>query len=152
MPHGTHEMSMNVPIFSVFSFVSDMDNWAPLINGYVEHKKLNEKQSTWKFKGDLGIIQKTIYMGVEITEWKEPTLITFDLVGLNENFKGNGYFQATPINQSKTNVTSSLNITAKGFKAPVANPVLKSLVPKTTMELTKAIEKKLASYQRLALT
>ncbi|WP_407270469.1 CoxG family protein [Radiobacillus sp. PE A8.2] len=142
MPSGTHEVSVNSPINTIWDFVSDMNNWAPLVPGYVEHNKRNEKQSTWKFKGDVGIIQKKVSMQIDITEWKEPTLVTFDLKGLSENFTGKGYFKAEAISQNQTKMTGNITITAAGMTGPMINSVLKSFVPKTATDLTNNIAKK----------
>ncbi|WP_106496509.1 CoxG family protein [Lentibacillus sp. Marseille-P4043] len=139
MPSGEHQLELDIPIEHVWSFVSDMNKWAPLVPGYMEHEILHERKSTWKFKGEIGIIQKTVHLQIDITKWQEPTRVTFNLTGLNENVKGNGYFVAKTLAGNKTEVTSYLGVTAKGMKGPVINSVLKSLVPKTTRELTEAI-------------
>ena len=83
MPSGTHTTELDLPIEKVWDFVKDMDRWAPLVPGYIEHEIINDKQSTWTFKGDIGIMQKTVKLQIDITEWTEPSLVTFDLTGLN---------------------------------------------------------------------
>lgn len=92
MPSGVHQIDLNVPIYSIRNFVSDMDHWAPLIPGYIDHKMMNERISTWKFKSDLDIIKKTIHPSGEYKRMGKPTKVTFDLTGINENFVGHGYF------------------------------------------------------------
>lgn len=139
MPGGTYEVELNLPIGEIWGFVSDMDKWAPLVPGYIEHKILGEMQSTWTFKGDLGIMKKTVKLQVDITEWTEPTTVKFNLTGLSEKFTGNGYFQAEAMSESKTKMTGNLDITAKGVMGRVINPILKSFVPKTAEHLTNAI-------------
>jgi carbon monoxide dehydrogenase subunit G len=143
MPSGKHEIEMNVPISDVWKFVSDMNRWAPLIPGYIDHEILNERESTWTFKGDLGIVHKKVQLKVIITEWQEPNKVTFDLIGLSEKFTGGGSFYAKTISDRKTNMTGHLNIKASGMLGSVINPVLKSFVPKMTKELTEAVADKL---------
>ncbi|MBM7599364.1 carbon monoxide dehydrogenase subunit G [Virgibacillus halotolerans] len=143
MPRGKHQLKVDIPIEQVWSFVSDMNKWAPLVPGYMEHDILNDKQSTWKFKGDLGFVQKTVNLKIDITQWQKPTKVTFNLTGLDDNFKGDGYFEATSVHEKLTKVTGFLNITAKGLKGPMINTVLKSFVPKTTQQLTEAIAEKM---------
>lgn len=150
MPDGTHQTELQIPIENVWSFVSDMNKWAPLVPGYRDHEILNERQSTWKFIGDVGFMQKMIRLKIDIKEWQEPNKVTFDLRGLNENFKGNGYFEATAVNGKKTKITGHLTINAKGMKGPVLNPVLKSFVPKMTKDLTVAITRKLTKLETVA--
>ncbi|MCG7344758.1 SRPBCC family protein [Sporosarcina sp. ACRSL] len=147
MPSGTYTTEIDVPIEKVWDFVSDMNRWAPLVPGYIEHEILSDTQSTWTFKGDIGIMQKTVKLQIDITEWKEPTLVTFDLKGLNENFAGDGYFKAEALSDSKTVMHGNLDITAKGVMGPMINTILKSFVPKTAEDLTKAIAEEITNIE-----
>lgn len=143
MPEGKHDIIIDVPIEQVWDFVKDMDNWAPLLPGYISHEKLNEKQSNWTFKETVGVLKKKISLQVTIKEWTEPTRVTFDLKGINENLTGNGYFNAENLGQNQTKMTGYLEMTAEGALAPVMNAVMKSSLPKSGQELTEAIAKKL---------
>ncbi|MEW9677730.1 SRPBCC family protein [Lentibacillus sp. L22] len=150
MPSGKHQTELDIPIEHVWAFVSDMNKWAPLVPGYLEHQILHERQSTWKFKGEVGPVQKTVHLQIDITSWQAPKKVTFDLTGLSENLKGSGYFEAMAITRDKTKITSHLDVSAKGMMGPVINPVLKSFVPKTTRELTEAIAKEIMSREAVS--
>ena len=50
------------------SLVLSID-WAPLVPGYIEHEILNENESMWKFKSELGMMKKIIQLKVVITNW-----------------------------------------------------------------------------------
>ncbi|OXS57605.1 carbon monoxide dehydrogenase [Cohnella sp. CIP 111063] len=139
MPNGIHTIELPVAIDRIWDFVSDMNKWAPLVPGYIEHEILSERQSTWAFKGDLGFMKKTVKLKIDIKEWLEPTKVTFDLSGLSDNFGGNGYFEAEAVNANTTKMTGYLDITAKGAMGPMVNSILKSFVPKTAQELSEAI-------------
>ena len=143
MPNGTHSVNVPLSIETIWSFVSDMNNWAPLVPGYIEHEILSENQSTWKFKGDLGFMKKTVKLQIDIKEWNEPTQVLFDLKGLSENFNGGGYFEAEVIDEHHTKMTGHLDITAGGMMGPMINSILKNFVPQTAQELTDAIVAKL---------
>jgi carbon monoxide dehydrogenase subunit G len=147
MPSGTYIKEMDVSIERIWEFVKDMNKWAPLVPGYIEHEILNEKQSTWVFKGDIGIMQKTVKLRIDITEWIEPTRVSFDLTGLNENFSGSGYFEAEIISENFTRMNGNLDITAKGVMGPMVNVILKTFVPKTAEELTEAIGNKIIEIE-----
>jgi carbon monoxide dehydrogenase subunit G len=142
MPSGTHQESIDLPIEKVWSFVKDMDNWAPLIPGYISHKKFNDRLSTWEFYQDIGILKKKISLMVTIREWIPPNKVTFDLKGLNEKFTGNGYFLAESLGANKTKVTGYLEINAEGAMGKVVNKILKTSIPKTAQEITSAIADK----------
>lgn len=129
MPSGKHTIELPVSIERIWNFVSDMNNWAPLVPGYISHEIQNERRSTWSFKGDLGFMQKTVKLQIDITSWIEPTKVTFDLTGLSDNFAGDGYFEAEALDESRTRMTGCLDITAKGAMGPMINSILKILCP-----------------------
>jgi carbon monoxide dehydrogenase subunit G len=139
MPSGIHHVVLEVPIERIWSFVKDMDHWAPLVPGYIQHKKLNSRQSMWEFYADIGIIKKKVSLMVTIREWIEPTKVTFDLKGLEDNFTGKGYFKATALEKNKTRMTGYLEIVAEGIMGRVINNVLKTSIPELTEELTNNI-------------
>ncbi|API93629.1 MULTISPECIES: CoxG family protein [Virgibacillus] len=147
MPSGTKKVTLNVPIEHVWNFVSDMNYWAPLVPGYIDHEIINDKESTWTFKGDLGIVHKKVHLKVIITKWEKPEKVTFDLKGLSEKFTGSGAFNAKAINADQTKMTGHLDIKAGGIMGPVINPALKSFVPKMTSELTEAISQEITKRQ-----
>jgi len=149
MPSGVHRIELNIPIQKVWDFVSVIDNWAPLVPGYISHEMINEKESTWSFKGDLGFMKKTVKMKVDITGWEEPNRVTFNLTGVSDNFTGNGYFLAEKKGDGSTLITGSLDITAHGAMGPMINSILKSFVPQTTEELTIAVAKKIVETENL---
>lgn len=139
MPSGTHVKELDISIDKTWEFVSDMNKWAPLVPGYIAHEIISEKKSTWTFKGDMGMMQKIVTLQIDITEWKEPALVTFDLKGLNENFEGSGYFEGISLSTTTTKMTGHLDILAKGMMGPMINQILKSFVPKMATALMEAI-------------
>ncbi|MEG0440137.1 SRPBCC family protein [Solibacillus cecembensis] len=143
MPQGTHTLSVPLSIETIWEFVQDMNNWAPLVPGYIEHEILNENESTWAFKGDLGFMKKTVKLKIDIKEWNEPSAVIFDLSGLSDNFKGGGYFKAEKVSDNETLMTGNLDITAGGMMGPMVNQILVKFVPQTATELTEAIVTKL---------
>ncbi|WP_186579593.1 CoxG family protein [Aquibacillus kalidii] len=147
MPSGSHQVEVNASVDTIWDFVSDMNKWAPLVPGYVEHTILSENQSTWKFKGDVGVVKKTVSLQIDITEWQKPNKVMFNLKGLNENFVGKGFFEAEVLSETTTKMTGNLDITAKGMLGPMANNILRSFLPKTTVEFTDAIANKLTRLE-----
>jgi len=147
MPDGKHTVELPVTIGNIWAYVSDIDRWAPLVPGYIEHQIISDRQSTWSFKGDLGFMKKTVKMRIDITEWTEPTRVTFNLTGLSDNFAGNGFFEAEELGGARTRMTGYLNVEAKGPMGPMINQILKSFVPKTAEELTAAVAGKILEVQ-----
>lgn len=139
MPSGLHQMELDIPIHRAWLFVKDMNNWAPLVPGYHGHEQLNDRQSTWTFTGDAGIVQKTVHVRLIIQEWQEPSKVAFTLKGINENFSGDGYFQADTLGPSTIRMIGFLQISAKGLAGPMINPILKTLLPKTMKHFTERV-------------
>lgn len=143
MPSGMHQAVINLPIARIWEFVADIDNWAPLMPGYITHERINERQLTWEFHSDIALVKKKISMLVEIQEWIEPVKVAFTLKGLNEQFTGYGYFTAKPIQEDQTKMTGYLDIHAEGIMGKVMNKILKTSLPKTAEALTAAIAEKM---------
>lgn len=143
MPQGSHTVEVPLNIDTIWAFVHDMNNWAPLVPGYIDHEIITERQSTWTFKGDLGFMKKKVKLQIDIKEWNEPSEVLFDLKGLSDNFIGGGFFKAEVIDENTTNMTGHLDITAAGMMGPMINQILTKFVPQTAQELTDAIVAKL---------
>ncbi|MCH6268988.1 CoxG family protein [Neobacillus citreus] len=143
MPTGMYQTEVDIPINKVWDFVKDMDNWAPLIPGYIQHRKFTNRQSTWEFNSNIGFIKKKISLMITIKEWIQPTKITFQLKGVNEGLSGEGYFLAEAVDKNKTKITGFLELTAGGAIGPVVNAILKSQLPKVTTDMVTAIATKL---------
>ena len=143
MPQGTHIVEVPLDIYTIWEFVHDMNKWAPLVPGYIDHEILSERQSTWAFKGDLGFMKKTVKLQIDIKEWNEPSEVIFDLKGLSDNFNGGGYFRAEVIDERTTRMSGHLDITAGGMMGAMVNQILTKFVPQTAQELTDAIVDKL---------
>lgn len=143
MPSGMHQVEVNIPINQVWNFVSNMENWAPLIPGYIQHRKYTNRQSSWEFYSKIGFIKKKISLMIMIKEWMAPTKVTFTLKGINEKLSGGGYFLAEAIDQNKTRITGFLEMTGGGAMGPMANALLKSQLPKVTEQMVTSIAEKL---------
>lgn len=141
MASCSHQAEVKIPIESLWEFVSNIDRWAPLVPGYNDHTIINDRESTWSFYTDVGIMKKKIQLKVEIETWQEPEKVTFNLEGINEKISGEGYFWAKK--ENRTNImTGCLTIRAEGLMAKMANSILSSSLPSITVELTEAVARK----------
>ncbi|OAS88583.1 CoxG family protein [Metabacillus litoralis] len=147
MPSELYKVEVNIPIQSIWDFVSVMDNWAPLVPGYIEHEILNDSESIWKFKTDLGVIKKKVELKVDITDWIKPKKVIFNLTGINEKMTGKGYFEAQIIDTNNTLMTGYLEITPEGKMAKLINSKLKKNLNELTKELTEAIIAKIKEVE-----
>lgn len=97
MPEVEHTTTIAASLPDVWNFVEDMDNWAPFLTGYQRHEKLNKDESIWVVKGELSGLTRTAEFKVQVTEWNEPTRVTFVMQGLQEPVTGSGEFIATDL-------------------------------------------------------
>jgi carbon monoxide dehydrogenase subunit G len=140
-------MELDIPVHRAWGFVKDMNNWAPLVPGYTTHEQLNDRQSNWTFTGDAGIVQKTIHLRIDIKEWQEPTKVTFTMKGINENFSGDGYFQADTLSETSIKMTGYLQISAKGVTGPMINQILKTMLPKMIKKFTEKVADRMVKLE-----
>lgn len=93
MAEVQHTATTAQSIEDIWEFVREIDNWAPMVAGYVSHEKQNADDSNWVLKGDLGSVTRTLKFRVHVTEWAGPDRVTFELEGINEQMTGSGVFQ-----------------------------------------------------------
>jgi len=149
MAHAVHHVQLDTSVLKIWDFIRDINNWAPLVPGYAEHEIVNDTESTWKLHGDIGIIQKTVKLTVNITECNEPSYIRFQLSGLNSTCTGDGYFKATALSNQKTEVTGCLNLTVKGMMAPMINPTLRAIIPRVGKDFTEKVAATIMERQEI---
>lgn len=145
MPSSKHIVELDVPYDKVWAFIEDLQNWAPLMPGYIAHRIVNEQEATWEFLGDFGFMKKKVSLKIERIIRVEPSMVTFDLEGLQDNIDGSGYFEIQAGNEGNARLIGQLDISAGGFMGAMVNNVLKTFVPDTTAQLVEAIKSELQS-------
>lgn len=90
MPEVVANVRVDSSLASVWDFVSDMDNWAPMMKGYVRHEKQSEADSVWTLTGDLGPFSKTVDLKVHVTEWLDQERVAFEMEGVTEQVSATG--------------------------------------------------------------
>jgi carbon monoxide dehydrogenase subunit G len=139
MAEGFYEKLVGASIENVWDCVSDLEKWAALVPGYMEHTLISEEESEWKFKVDAGLIKKKIHAKVEIKEWVKPNKVTFTLTGLNEKFSGRGSFEASRMSMHETLVRGRLSIRPDSSMGKLITPMIERIVPEMTRELTNNV-------------
>lgn len=90
MPEVEYTTTMALPRAVVWDFIKDMNHWAPFLTGYQTHEIVDETDSIWTLKGDVGILSRMVKLQAHITEWVDEQRISFTLTGLNEKVDGGG--------------------------------------------------------------
>lgn len=92
MPEVEYTTTMNLSREVIWDFVKDMNNWAPFVTGYQQHVVIDDADSDWTLKGDVGILSRQVRLRAHITEWVDLERVSFTLTGLNEKVDGGGVF------------------------------------------------------------
>ncbi|MCB9561281.1 MAG: SRPBCC family protein [Kofleriaceae bacterium] len=95
MPEVEYATTMPLGRPQIWEFVKDMNNWAPFVTGYQGHEIIDDTDSIWTLKGDVGILSRTVKLRAHITEWIDQERVTFTLTGLNEKVDGGGVLVMT---------------------------------------------------------
>jgi carbon monoxide dehydrogenase subunit G len=143
LPSSSCERKVMIPIEEIWNFISDMNNWAPLVPGYKTHTMINNEQSIWVCKGDIGAIQKTVQLTIFITEWRQPEKVAFTLSNTSKQLVGQGYFQAEKLCNKQTKIIGSLTITVKGLSGKIINSALRAILPKIIANFTDTVIKQI---------
>ena len=102
VPEVVYTTVVNAPQLSIWDFVKDMDNWAPFVTGYQSHEVIDDFDSIWTLKGDVGVLSRVVQFRVHITEWAGPTRVAFTMSGINEQTEGEGLFVMGPTAEAET--------------------------------------------------
>ncbi len=144
MPDISYTTTMGAPRAKVWDFVRDMNNWAPFTRGYLSHEIINEKESLWTVKGDLGPISRITKVHFTITEWIEGERVAFTVKGLNEPLTGGGAILLTDAESgARTQIRGDATIEFGGSLGPVVNhlmlPFIESGADELVVRIVKAV-------------
>lgn len=148
---------------AAWAFVEDLDNWAPLLGGYLAHERTSPTRSVWTLTGDLGPFSRTVQLEVQVTEQVDGERVVFTLTGLDEAVHGGGDFAITedrpelpplplwrrlwawlrggaprPVDGT-THVVFTFAIEADGPMAPLLNPMLGPVAERVAQDLLDAV-------------
>ena len=96
MPQIEYAVRIDAPVERVWAFVEHLPNWAPLLIGYQKLVEVNDRQSIWTLKGDMGILAREVDLQADITVWEPLKRVEFTLTGLTEKLTGAGTFALAP--------------------------------------------------------
>ncbi|TAK33951.1 MAG: SRPBCC family protein [Chloroflexota bacterium] len=144
MPEVHHVVKAEADLPIVWNFVKDMGNWAALMPGYQRFEQQNESDSLWIVKVDLGPFTRVLELQVHVTEWAEPTRVSFEVECANEPFIGSGAFVAEVIGAATTQLVFDFTTQGTGMAAfmveALAKPVLNKGVKEFAGRMVESIE------------
>ncbi|HDR7656030.1 MULTISPECIES: SRPBCC family protein [Bacillus] len=143
MAKGTHSIELDIPLENIWIFINNINNWAPLVSGYVKHRIINNQHSSWRLYGDIGIIKRNVDLHVKIIEQKDYDKISFTIASPTKKLTGSGFFHAEAISPSKKRITSELEMKEKGKNTFIINRVMTPFLHIMINQLSKRIADKL---------
>jgi len=132
--------TVDIPLDVMWDFLKNFDNWAPMIKGYENHEKIDEKKSVWMIRGKFGAFSRLTKFDNNITEWIERERVAFELTGVNEPVTGYGSVDLKPgeaFNSSQ--ISAELGFDAGGALGPLINRLVKPWVSTVAEELVEKL-------------
>ena len=140
MPSVEHTALVEAPMEVVWKYLEDMSNWAPYLEGYQKHEEINDKESIWTLKGDMGVLARVVEIKITITEWVDFEKIAFEIEGITERINGGGTFIPTSKSSETTELFFEFTIKAGGLIGPVANVLMKPMLKPVASNMGNSIK------------
>jgi carbon monoxide dehydrogenase subunit G len=135
-----HRFVVEAPLGDVWSYVSEIGNWASSMPGYQSFEETDERHSTWVLKVALGALTRTMRLNVTIDDEREPDFISFSLDGANDPVSGRGSFAATATGPGQTSVVVALAIAGSGPMAGTMEAMSRPIVPRMTRAVSESLK------------
>lgn len=142
MPNISKTLTVDAPQTTVWSFVKDMGNWASRMPGYVSHEMVDDDNSVWTVQFNMGPFSRPCVMDVHVTQWGEPSEVSFTVKGRFDPLQGQGAFSSRPV-EAGTQIDLEFGVEGTGSMAKVisamAVPVLATVGDQFVNNLAAAI-------------
>jgi uncharacterized membrane protein len=119
MPEATSEICFNLPLVSVWGFISDLKNIASCLR-FIGGVEKTVDSLIWKVKVPMSITTRTSVLKSEITEIEEKKTLSW--IARGEHLKWSGKFDLEEIEDKKTRAKIRLEVTGLGPMAMIINP------------------------------
>jgi carbon monoxide dehydrogenase subunit G len=125
MPEVEYVTTVNLPPETIWEFVKDMNNWAPMLTGYQKHEIIDDTDSIWTLKGDVGVLARRVELRAHVTEWNGPERVSFTLTGINEEVDGGGTLSIGTSDPSSTAPKSTALAKPEGLFRKMLNGIFR---------------------------
>lgn len=142
MPTVSHVVNVEAPLDVTWDFVKETRNWADLAPGYEGMEEINETDSEWKIRGDVGILTKLVTMQVHVTEWVELSHVIFAIACKEEPLTAQGSLVAEAAD-TDTKLVFNLDVQAGGMLGPVVNALLMPVMPRMARDFASDIKREI---------
>ncbi len=126
IPEEERSFLIECPIEKTWDVLNDFGALASAMPGFISYTAVDDLNSEWKLKIDLGILSRVVNFKACITEKRKPEFISFELKGLDENVMGKGDLHLLKESAKETSVTFKISLEAGGQSAPLVNSLVSS--------------------------
>ena len=119
MPEATSEMYFNLPLSSIWEFISDLSKIASCLR-FVSGVEKTSDSLIWKVKIPMSITTRTSVLKSKITEIEEEKKLSW--IAKGEHLQWGGSFDLEEIEEARTRAKIKLEVTGLGPMAMIINP------------------------------
>jgi carbon monoxide dehydrogenase subunit G len=142
LPDVRERATIDVTRDEAWRFLLNIRNWASLFPGYQGIQILNDDDSLWRVKGDVGILTKLVTFRCHVTRWVEEEYVEFQLDCVEEKVSGFGNVSVAA-NAGTTELELFLSFNGAGMLGPVVNALLRKVLPKMTSDFSASLKSKM---------
>jgi len=119
MPEASLEICFNLPLSSVWEFISDLGNIASCLR-FIGGVEKTSDSLIWKVKAPMSITTRTSVLKPEITQIEKEK--SFSWLAKGEHLQWGGRFDLEKIEEKKTKAKIKLEVSGLGVMATIINP------------------------------
>ena len=140
MPEASLEICFNLPLTSVWGFISDLKNIASCLR-FIGGVEKTADSLIWKVKVPMSITTRTSVLKSEITEIEEKRSLSW--IARGEHLKWSGRFDLEVMEEKKTRAKIKLEVTGLGPMATIINPTAALQIKNQLKYFVEQLKKKL---------
>lgn len=142
-----YTVKLELPLAKVWKIIGAYEILVPLLPGYFGHQIINQNESVWTIKREIGLLKKKFDIMVVVQEWNEPSSIKLDFKDRKERFSGSVFFETKGITKNQTLLTVSVRYNVSGSMNRFISNMMKADGTEFTQEIKKLIETDFSGYE-----
>jgi len=139
MISADHTLPIRAGIDEVWSYVSDIQQWAALFPGCRECIVIDDINSRWLIKIGVGGLVKLVTVLVHVDRWHGPELVEFSFKLESEPVVGSGTYTAGALAQGATQVMLQVEVAGSGQMAAMWEAMCRPLLPQLAKSFANSL-------------
>jgi len=139
----TSKFQVNADQISIWNLMNDPVELGKCIPGCEEVIVINETDSRWKMKINVGVISRKIDAKAKVTHRVQPSDLEINLEGVDGDLSGQFIVTLASANPNVTSINFTANINARGPFQWIVNQVIRSQLDSFVDNFSHCISKKI---------